>query len=119
MGDPSGVLRRRVDVGRHGGRSGESRDLDLGIENRNTTLPGAPGGTGEEVKVPGLLGGSRSSGDDLPPVSPADGLSLGTARRWWADVDVVSPAGRGHPWWDEAPVPPPVVVASADGRTPA
>jgi hypothetical protein len=23
------------------------------------------------------------------------------------------------PWWDEAPVPPPVVVASADGRTPA
>jgi hypothetical protein len=106
-------------VGRHGGRSGESRDLDLGIENHNTTLPGAQGGTGEEVKAPGLLGGSRSSGDDLPPVSPADGLSLGTARRWWEDVDVVSPAGRGHPWWDEAPVPPPVVVASADGRTPA
>ena len=29
------------------------------------------------------------------------------------------PARAAEPWWDDAPVPPPVVVASADGRTPA
>jgi hypothetical protein len=70
-------------VGRHGGRSGDHRDLDLGIENRITTVAGAPAPlrTGEEVMV---------------------GLPLG-----------------GTPWWDDAPVPPPVVVASADCRTPA
>jgi hypothetical protein len=28
-------------------------------------------------------------------------------------------AAVADPWWDDAPVPPPVVVASADGRTPA
>jgi hypothetical protein len=106
-------------VGRHGGRSGDSRDLDLGIETCTTTFPGAPGVTGEEVKVPAPLGGSRSSGEAQPPVSPAVGLSPGPGKRWWEDVDVVSPAAGGHPWWDEAPVPPPVVVASADGRTPA
>jgi hypothetical protein len=85
-------------VGRHGGRSGDHRDLDLGIENRITSFAGAPApaGTGGEVMVPAPLGGSRSHGAQ-PPASPA----------------------VGHPWWDDAPVPPPVVVASADGRTPA
>jgi hypothetical protein len=49
-------------------------------------------------------------------LSPAD-----PAAAWWEN----QPAGAdrqgraAEPWWDDAPVPPPVVVASADGRTPA
>ncbi|HYJ74167.1 MAG TPA: hypothetical protein VEV65_01140 [Kineosporiaceae bacterium] len=86
-------------MGRHGGRSGDHRDLDLGIDDNIGTSAGvsAPARSGEEVKVRTPL----------------------AARRWWEDGQPVGAAPAGHTWWDDAPVPPPVVVASADGRTPA
>jgi hypothetical protein len=39
--------------------------------------------------------------------------------RWWEDTPQAARPAVADPWWDDAPVPPPVVVASADGRTPA
>jgi len=86
-------------VGRHGGRSGDNRDLDLGIDDSTRTFAGAraPARSGEEVTLQAPLGG----------------------RRWWDEADPIGAAPAGHTWWDDAPVPPPVVVASADDRTPA
>ena len=109
-------------MGRHGGRSGDNRGHELAIEDR-ITVPGAsaPPPPDDGVKVPAPLGGSRPLGSATPPASPPAGLPVGAGagKRWWENGQAVSAAPSGHPWWDDAPVPPPVVVASADGRTPA
>ncbi|HVN10834.1 MAG TPA: hypothetical protein VMT69_01985 [Kineosporiaceae bacterium] len=69
------------------------------------------------MRIPAPLRGDPGAGPGQVPGSPPVGLALGTRRtaRGWDD----SAASATHPWWDDAPVPPPVVVASADGRTPA
>jgi len=43
----------------------------------------------------------------------------GQQARPWEESSHRGLLGVADPWWDDAPVPPPVVVASADGRTPA
>jgi hypothetical protein len=102
-------------VGRHGGRSDEryaagssESGHGVGSGSRSTTGAGtALAPVREGVTVPGSPGTGA-------PESPPLGVGVRATPRWWEDRS----GGSVHPWWDEAPVPPPVVVASADGRTP-
>jgi hypothetical protein len=107
-------------VGRHGGRSDAwyvGSDFGVGSGSHSVTGAGtAVAPEREGVSVSGTLAGvGRAEGLEAPQ-SPPLGLGLRTTPRWWEDR---SGDPSAHPWWDDAPVPPPVVVASADRRTPA
>src|SRR3954447_18537830 len=70
VGDPArGVLRRRVDVGRHGGRS-DGKASDLGYENEVQILPPAHPPGGWE---------NQPAGTDRPARA---------AEPWWDDAPV-------------------------------
>jgi hypothetical protein len=77
---------------------------------------GRHGGTsGERYTEPGNVVDNRN---DIRPATVVAGARHGVRTRP-ARLEDVSGSASAHPWWDDAPVPPPVVVASADRRTPA
>ena len=88
-GDPSGVLRRRVDVGRHGGRSEQISEQITESDHRvdsvsSTIAPGAaasPAPAWEGVtSIPARLCGSHVADGGAAPESPPVGLALGRRR---------------------------------------
>jgi hypothetical protein len=108
-------------VGRHGGMSDEQyASPDHEVENVSTSITRAATGLAPEAEevmvVLEPLGGMVPGAGFPPPQSPPFGVGVRPGARWWEDQGA---DGSAHPWWDDAPVPPPVVVASADGRTPA
>jgi hypothetical protein len=89
---------RRVDVGRHCG------SMDGRTEGMAFEVVHGPTSTRSAVEVARAQAAHRHGGQ------PAHRLEEGPSRSRTAVAD---------PFWDESPVPPPVVVASADRRTPA
>ncbi len=89
-------------MGRHGGRSDGRTEGTTTGSMRGRASTRTAGGVGTTLAPHG-----HGRSDVLSDV------------RWWEDVPQAARPAVADPWWDDAPVPPPVVVASADGRTPA